>query len=538
MLPAKLTISVVIPVYNGGASFRYCLSNLAKAVPAPCEIIVVADGDTDGSWLLAKEFSAKVLRIPTRSGPAKARNLGAIAAQSDIIFFVDADVAICPDTISQVAIAFSREPDLAALIGSYDDAPGATNFLSQYKNLFHHYVHQTAREEASTFWGACGAIRREVFLSIGGFNESYRQPSTEDIELGYRLKQAGHRIHLCKSLQVKHLKRWGVVSLLKADFFYRALPWTELILRDRALINDLNLQLKSRLSVMLTFALLSALVGAWWWPGFLAVAVVLSVSLAALNYSLLVLIGAAIIALYLANMGLALWVRYITVRITKTTIQRFRIEIWKKLYTFSHLYYSQLDQSQLHTIVVQDTQRLDIMSNALVAQVIPAVLICAVLSVVLITINLLLFLALASVAPIIYLLNITLGKQVKRWVRAYHRTFELFSKGMLFVIQNMELTRIQGAEDYEIVRQRKFLSDEHRTSRYMTLLSDVYRLSHDLILVVSFVILLIAGGIVVGQGYMTSGEIFSFGVAVGLMKNHCKYSGLATGFENHLKHYL
>lgn len=68
---------------------------------------------------------------------------------------------------------------------------------------------------------------------MGGFDESYRKPSIEDIELGYRLKQAGLKIRLCKALQVKHLKRWEVVSLLRADFFYRALPWTELILRDR-----------------------------------------------------------------------------------------------------------------------------------------------------------------------------------------------------------------------------------------------------------------------------------------------------------------
>lgn len=282
-LTTKLSISVIVPVHNGGSSFRHCLSRLAEAVPRPTEIIVVADGDTDNSWLVAKEFSAKVLRIPTRGGPAQARNLGARAAQSDILFFVDADVAICPDATRQVAIALSSEPDLAALIGSYDDAPSATSFLSQYRNLLHHYVHQTAREEASTFWGACGAIRRDVFLSMGGFDESYRQPSIEDIELGYRLKQAGYRIKLCKTLQVKHLKHWGVVSLLKADFFYRALPWTELILRDGKLINDLNLQLSSRVSVMLAFGLLGTLLGSWWWSGFLAVAFLLNVSLLALN---------------------------------------------------------------------------------------------------------------------------------------------------------------------------------------------------------------------------------------------------------------
>jgi glycosyltransferase involved in cell wall biosynthesis len=266
---SALSLSVVIPVHNGGENFRLCLASLAAAFPAPDEIIVVADGDTDGSWQLAEEFGARVLRISTRGGPAQARNLGAHAARGDILFFVDADVTIPPDAMSQVATAFTREPDLDALFGSYDDAPAASNFLSQYKNLFHHYVHQTASEEASTFWGACGAIRREVFLEAGGFDEQYRQPAIEDIELGYRLKQAGRKIRLCKTLQVKHLKRWEVVSLLKADFLQRALPWTALILRQRHLPNDLNLRLSSRVCVALVYGLLLAGIGAWWWPALL-----------------------------------------------------------------------------------------------------------------------------------------------------------------------------------------------------------------------------------------------------------------------------
>lgn len=265
----ELSLSVVIPVHNGGENFRLCLSSLAAAFPAPSEIIVVADGDTDGSWRLAEEFGARVLHNSTRGGPAQARNLGAHAARGDILFFVDADVTIPPDAMRQVATAFSREPDLDALFGSYDDAPAAANFLSQYKNLFHHYVHQSASEEASTFWGACGAIRREVFLEVGGFDEQYRQPAIEDIELGYRLKQAGKKIRLCKTLQVKHLKRWEVVSLLKADFLQRALPWTALILRRRHLPNDLNLRLSSRICVALVYGLLLAGIGAWWWPGLL-----------------------------------------------------------------------------------------------------------------------------------------------------------------------------------------------------------------------------------------------------------------------------
>jgi GT2 family glycosyltransferase len=277
-------VSVVIPLHNGGDDLCRCLQALAASIQPPDEVIVVDDASTDGSAALARTLGARVLTLSHGpQGPAVARNRGAAVAQGDILVFLDADVAISPDAMDQIVAAFRREPDLAALFGSYDDAPAATDFLSQYKNLFHHYVHQTACEEASTFFGACGAIRRDVFLALGGYDERYRQPSIEDIELGYRLTGAGHRIRLCKTLQVKHLKGWDVVSLLKADFFHRALPWTELILRDRRFINDLNLQFSSRVSVMLVYGLLGALVGVWWWPGSLAVAGVLMLVLLALN---------------------------------------------------------------------------------------------------------------------------------------------------------------------------------------------------------------------------------------------------------------
>lgn len=281
----RLSISVIIPVYNGGSSFRKCLRSLKNAIPSADEIIVVADGDTDGSWLVAKEFGAKVVRIPTSGGPARARNLGAQQATGDILFFVDADVSIPSDAISRVEKTFQKNPELTALIGSYDDAPGADNFLSQYKNLFHHYTHQMAKEEAFTFWGACGAIRRQTFLALGGFDESYRRPSIEDIELGSRLRNAGHKIMLCKDLQVKHLKDWRFVSLLRAELLYRALPWTELIWRERSLSNDLNLDTKNRLSVIIVFILIATLMASLWLHSLLAVAMVLALALFGLNVS-------------------------------------------------------------------------------------------------------------------------------------------------------------------------------------------------------------------------------------------------------------
>ena len=283
---ARLMISVIVPERNGGANLQECLAGLIKATPSPAELIVVADGDTDGSWRVAEEIGAKVLKIPESQGPARARNLGAQNAQGDILFFVDADVVIPSDALYQIETAFNNDPHLTALFGSYDDDPGEANFLSQYKNLFHHYIHQRSQEEASTFWAGCGAIRRKVFLELGGFDESYRKPCIEDIELGYRLKKAGCRIRLSKTLQVKHLKRWTIHNLLKSDFFDRALPWTELILRDRHFINDLNLQFSSRFSVILIYVLSAAFIGSWWWPRFIAVAGILALLLFMMNCSL------------------------------------------------------------------------------------------------------------------------------------------------------------------------------------------------------------------------------------------------------------
>jgi len=252
----------------------------------PAEVIVVADGNSDGSWKLAEEFDMQVLKRPVQGGPARARNLGAHNAKGDILFFIDADVTISEDAIEQVVNSFQNDPDLDALIGSYDDEPFESNFLSQYKNLLHHYVHQTSNREASTFWGACGAIRRDVFMKIGGFDKGYLRPSIEDIDLGHRLKEAGYKINLLKHIQVKHLKHWGILSLLKADIFYRALPWTDLILNEGRIIDDLNLKFSSRISVMAVFMLPLTLIGSMFAPLLLILSAFLMVLLLGLNWNL------------------------------------------------------------------------------------------------------------------------------------------------------------------------------------------------------------------------------------------------------------
>ena len=265
-------ISAIVPVHNSSEYLRECLQALSNSSVTPLECIVVDDCSTDNSAAVAREYGATVITADKRSGPARARNLGSKSARGEILFFLDADICVHTDTLEHIEAAFSEDTGLDAIIGSYDDSPGSKDFISQYKNLMHSFMHQTAHQEACTFWSGCGAIRKTVFEEFGGFDESYNRPSIEDIELGSRLHHAGRKLVLDRQIQVQHLKRWTFWGLVKTDIFSRGIPWTELILRDRHMPNDLNVHLSQRVSVALVFLLSGmSLFAAVYWRGYFLV---------------------------------------------------------------------------------------------------------------------------------------------------------------------------------------------------------------------------------------------------------------------------
>lgn len=228
---------------------------------------MVDDGSQDGSLAIARQWGAQVVAGKGRQGPAGARNQGASVATGRYLFFTDSDCQLYPQTLSQMAQLLQTNPQLQAAIGSYDAAPAGTNPISRYKNLFHHYIHQTSHPQATTFWTGCGAIERQTFLALDGFNaKRYSRPAVEDIELGYRLKQQGGQIGLAPHIQVKHLKKWTLLSLLKSDIFDRAIPWSQLLLERTIVPADLNLQQHDRFSAVAVWGLLGAILGGYGYP--------------------------------------------------------------------------------------------------------------------------------------------------------------------------------------------------------------------------------------------------------------------------------
>lgn len=286
-------ISIIMPVYNGHDFIIKSLPPLVGMVQRGeiREVIVVDDSSTDDTAQIAAEMGARVIPSGGRLGPGAARNQAAEQAVGNILWFVDADVIIHDDAARYMNEGFS-EPGIVAVFGSYDDNPPAQNFLSQYKNLVHHFYHHRGRREASTFWSGCGAVRKAAFIAAGGFDVVlYTRPSIEDIELGYRLREAGGKIMLIPELQSTHLKEWRFVNLIHTEVFCRAIPWSRLMITRSGIVDDLNVssgeRLRAVLAGVLLLVFLAGLVGLLPWWSFLpvlAVAAYANLSLVSLFY--------------------------------------------------------------------------------------------------------------------------------------------------------------------------------------------------------------------------------------------------------------
>lgn len=275
--------SLIIPAYRDHTELATCLAAVARLDPPPGEVIIVVDGNNQPVMDRARGYGFKTIMLTGAPGVAAARNAGAHAATGRLLLFTDSDIEVPVSFVAQAVRIFADAPEFAAAIGSYDDQPSAPGMISSYRNLLHHFTHQTAHTDAQTFWGGCGAIVRDAFDSAGGFDERYHKPSVEDIELGYRLKQKGWRIRLDPTWQVKHLKNWTLASMIHTDLFRRAIPWSQLLVREKRMDNDLNIDTSSRISGLLVVLLFASLAGRWFFPFLDAVLLMSLAGIAILN---------------------------------------------------------------------------------------------------------------------------------------------------------------------------------------------------------------------------------------------------------------
>lgn len=212
-------LTVVIPVKDSEKTLKRCLESLMGDIELLHEIVVVDDGSSDQSIEIAKSFQ-KIRIVQTdekKRGVARARNKGAREATGDIVLFIDADIELRSGSISILKQTFEDETVNAA-VGLLDPDSEYKNFASDYKNLWMHYTYKIQPQETSLFYTSIAAIRREVFLELGGFDVEYKRPGLEDTAFGNTLYRQGHSARLVPELLALHIKYYTTGNLLKLDF--------------------------------------------------------------------------------------------------------------------------------------------------------------------------------------------------------------------------------------------------------------------------------------------------------------------------------
>jgi glycosyltransferase involved in cell wall biosynthesis len=239
-----------------------CIEAILKSTRTPSEVIVYHDGLTDNVSQVALAPSVRV--IANRGapvGPARGRNAAARDSTCDVFIFVDADVIVAHNAFELLLREMEKDAEVCAAFGSYDQTPRVTRRVALYANLRHHWIHQGGQREAVTFWAGLGAVRRDAFLAIGGFDERPSIPEIEDIELGARLKREGGRIRLVPEALGTHCKDWTIGQLWRTDIFHRAIPWARLLVSGVCIEGGLNGAARERVSALLAYLCLVTLAG-------------------------------------------------------------------------------------------------------------------------------------------------------------------------------------------------------------------------------------------------------------------------------------
>ena len=214
--------SVVVPTHNRKALLRRCLRALVHQQYPDYEIIVVDDGSTDGTGdMVQREFpQVRYIRQEPTLGPAAARNRGVHVARGEIVAFTDDDCVPPPDWLARLAQGFADYPQAAAVGGIQEASEQVlrTRVLARYERFVTRRVYGLGEAPVVGSPAPGGtnnlAVRRDLLLEIGGFDETFPVAAGEDADLLRRLAKRGY-VTVTLPLKVTHLQSYTWTSFVR-----------------------------------------------------------------------------------------------------------------------------------------------------------------------------------------------------------------------------------------------------------------------------------------------------------------------------------
>jgi GT2 family glycosyltransferase len=193
----------VIPVWNGRELLVRLLDSLSRQTFAITEVIAVDNGSTDGAPEAAAERGARVVRMGSNTGFARAVNCGIDECRTELVAVVNSDVELAPEWLARLAAAVDR-PDVWFATGKLLQAGDPTRIDGTFDALCRGgtpwrighgrkdgSAFQTAR--AIRFASATATVyRADLFRRLGGFDSRF-ESYLEDVDLSLRAAAGGFR---------------------------------------------------------------------------------------------------------------------------------------------------------------------------------------------------------------------------------------------------------------------------------------------------------------------------------------------------------
>lgn len=205
---------------------RAPLEKLLDHLPESMRVVVVDNSadQEDLSELIAQHPNVRHLDSGGNLGFAAAANLGAEAASAPVVIFLNIDAQPSLETLQALTVQLAADPEVACCAPALLDESGAMRidaggWLPGVGNALIHALglHRVLRgrgisvvphrgEVLNVDWlaGPCLAVRRDLFLEVGGFDTAYFLYNC-DMDLGRKLKERGYRQLIRADLEVPHI---------------------------------------------------------------------------------------------------------------------------------------------------------------------------------------------------------------------------------------------------------------------------------------------------------------------------------------------
>lgn len=219
-LARKPKVSVVVASFNSERTLKACLESLRDLNYSDYEVILVDDGSTDATTQLAEQFPrVRYFRHSSNLGLSAARNTGISAAEGEIVAFTDADCRADEDWLYYLVNDF-LDGEFAGMGGHNllpaDDSLTAAVVMVSPGGPAHVML---SDREAEHIPGCNMAFLKGALVSIGGFDSIYRKAG-DDVDICWRLQQAGYKIGFSPAAFVWHYRRSTIGDYLKQQRGY------------------------------------------------------------------------------------------------------------------------------------------------------------------------------------------------------------------------------------------------------------------------------------------------------------------------------